>query len=110
MPNWIDYIARIAFLCRKEFLALLKEPASRAILIAPALVQSLLFGYGATYDLKHAPYAALDLSRSETSTSILARLDGTGVFERKATLSNSAQIADVIDSGTALFVLSIPSD
>ena len=110
MPTWFDYVARIAFLCRKEFLALLKEPSSRVILIAPALIQSLLFGYGATYDLKDAPYAVLDLSRSETSTDIVARLDGTGVFERKATLASSAGIADVIDSGTALFVLSIPSD
>ncbi|MDQ7310553.1 ABC transporter permease [Stenotrophomonas sp. Sm10] len=110
MDSLIDYLAKIAFLCRKEFLTLIKDPKSRSILFAPALMQALLFGYGATYELKHAPYAVLDLSRSETSTQILARLDGTGVFERKRSLTSSAQIADAIDSGEALLVLSFPSD
>ena len=52
------------------------------ILFAPALMQALLFGYGATYDLNHAPYAVLDQSRSAASTELLARLDGAGVFTR----------------------------
>lgn len=50
MASLIDYIARIIALCRKELLTLLKDPSSRAILFAPALMQSLLFGYGATCD------------------------------------------------------------
>lgn len=110
MDSLIDYLAKIAVLCRKEFLTLIKDPKSRSILFAPALMQALLFGYGATYELKHAPYAVLDLSRSNTSTEILARMDGTGVFERKLDLTSSSQIADAIDSGKALLVLSFPSD
>ena len=46
---------RVAYLCRKEMLAILKDPSSRAILIVPALMQSLLFGYAATYDLTQCP-------------------------------------------------------
>jgi len=97
-------------LIRKEILALVKEPASRVILFAPALMQALLFGYGATYDLTHVPYAVLDLSRGAASTELLARVDGTGVFFREATLSSPRQIAEVIDAGDVLLVLSIPSD
>ena len=41
---------------------------------------------------------------------LLARLDGTGVFHRAATLTTPAQIAEVIDGNEALVVLSIPSD
>ena len=41
---------------------------------------------------------------------MLAKLDGTGVFERVATLTSSDQIADMIDSGDTLLVVSIPSD
>jgi ABC-2 type transport system permease protein len=43
-------------------------PGERAILIAPALLQSLLFGYGATYDLTNVPYALLDQSRTGAAT------------------------------------------
>jgi ABC-2 type transport system permease protein len=106
----VAYFSQIGFLCRKEILALVKEPMSRGILFVPALMQSLLFGYGATYDLKHAPYAVLDLSRGQASTELIARLDGTGVFERTADLSTSAQIAEVIDASEALLVLTFPSD
>src|SRR5690606_24190572 len=103
-------LAQIASLIRKELLALIKEPASRAILLMPVLVQALLFGYGATYDLRHVPYAVLDQSRGAASTELLARLDGTGVFVREATLTSSRQIAQVIDEQRALLVLAIPSD
>lgn len=104
------YLAKIVSLIRKELLALFKDPSSRALLFAPALMQSLLFGYGATYDLTHVPYAVLDQSRGAASTELLARLDGTGVFERVATLDSSTRIAGWIDSGDALLVISIPAD
>ncbi len=104
------YLAQIIALIRKELRAILKDPSSRALLFAPALMQALLFGYGATYDLTHAPYAVLDQSRSEASTEIIARLDGTGVFTRIATLDNTSQIAAQIDSGDALLVLQFQPD
>lgn len=104
------YIAQVLSLIRKEMLALVKDPANRALLFMPAIMQALLFGYGATYDLTHAPYAVLDQSRGAASTELLARLDGTGVFVRAATITSSSQIAALIDSGEALLVISIPSD
>jgi ABC-2 type transport system permease protein len=110
MAAFVATLAQIAALIRKEFLTLLKEPSSRAILLAPALIQALLFGYGATYDLKHVPYAVLDQDRSAASSELLARLDGTGVFKREATLHSSTQIAQVIDAGDALLVLAIAPD
>ncbi|HSD17899.1 MAG TPA: ABC transporter permease [Thermomonas sp.] len=103
-------LLQIAALMWKEVLALAKDPKTRAILFAPALLQALLFGYGATYDLTHVPYAVLDQSRGAASAELLARVDGTGVFFREATLTSPRQIAEVIDSGKVLLVLSIPSD
>ncbi|RJE84582.1 ABC transporter permease [Paracoccus onubensis] len=104
------YLAQLFALIRKELRAILKDPSSRALLFAPALMQALLFGYGATYDLTHAPYAVLDQSRSAASTEIIARLDGTGVFQRIATLDNTSQIAEQIESGDALLVLQFQPD
>lgn len=105
MAALIALLRHLGNLCRKEFLAILKDPASRVILVIPPLLQSLLFGYGATYDLTNVPYAVLDQSRGAASTQLLARLDGTGVFHRVATLTATSQIAESIDSGSALLVL-----
>ncbi|MDO5654302.1 MAG: ABC transporter permease, partial [Brachymonas sp.] len=71
----------------------------------PTIAQTLLFGYGATFDLNHVPYAVLDQSRAAMSTQLLARLDSTGAFSRVATLQTLDQAADVIGSGKALLVL-----
>jgi ABC-2 type transport system permease protein len=103
----IAMLRRIANLCRKEFLAILKDPTSRAILFAPALVQSMLFGYAATYDLSNVPYALLDQSHGGAAHALMDRLDGTGVFHRVATLRTTADMAPVVDTQQALIVIHI---
>ncbi len=101
----LDFVRRVISLWRKELLAILKDPANRVILIFPSLIESFLFGYAATYDLANVPYAVLDQSRGAASTELIARLDGTGVFHRVATLQTQADIAQVIDSQQALIVI-----
>lgn len=103
-------LRRIAFLFRKEVLAIFKDPANRVILIVPVIVQSMVFGYGATYDLNHVSYAVLDQSGGEASKELIARLDGSGIFVRAATLRNPGDIARVIDDGQALLVLHFAAD
>jgi ABC-2 type transport system permease protein len=110
MRDFIASLAQIGFLCRKEILALVKEPASRAILVVPAIIQALLFGYGATYDLTHVPYAVLDQSRGAAAKELIARLDGTGVFEREVSVDVPRQLAQAIDDGRVLLALNIPAD
>ena len=103
----LDFLRRIASLCRKELLAIFKDPANRVILVVPSLIESFLFGYAATYDLTNVPYALLDQSRGAASAELIAHLDGTGVFHRVATLQTQGDIARVIDAGDALVVIQI---
>lgn len=110
MGAFIALAAQVWSLCVKELLAMVKDPANRLILFAPALIQSLLFGYGATFDLTHVPYALLDQSGGKAATELVARIDGTGVFRRAMTLRSSEQVAGAIDSNDALLVITIPSD
>ena len=101
---------RIATLIRKELIAVLKDPRSRLVLFLPIFLQSLLFGYAATYDLNEVPYALLDRDRSHASRDFVSRLDGTNVFERVAELSNAQQIGEVIGRKQAILVIQIPDD
>jgi ABC-2 type transport system permease protein len=101
---------RITNLIRKELIAVLKDPRSRIVLFLPIVLQSLLFGYAATFDLNEVPYALLDQDRSGASADFAAQLDGTIVFDRVADLTNASQIADVIGSKQAILVIQIPSD
>jgi len=103
-------LLRILALTRKELLAVLKDPRARMSLLLPPILQCLIFGYAASYDLNHVPYAVLDRSHGVAAQSLLAGFDGTGLFERVASLATEAQARDFIDDRRALLVLEIPAD
>lgn len=107
LMQWFRYLW---VLIRKEFLAILADPANRVTLIAPVFIQAVLFGYAASYDVNHVDYAVLDQSRSQSSQQVLAHLDGSGIFKRTADLQNNQQIQQVINDRTALAVITIPAD
>ena len=64
MENLLFYIRRILFIIKKEFLVTIKDPKSRIILVLPAMLQTFLFGYVATFNLDRVDYALLDMSHS----------------------------------------------
>ena len=103
-------LLRIIALTRKELLAVLKDARARNSLLLPPIVQCLIFGYAATYDLNHVPYAVLDQDHSGASQALLAKLDGTGIFDRIADLRRQQDIRTYIDDRRVLLVVQIPSD
>ncbi len=109
MSGMLDALLRIVALTRKELLAVLKDSRARLSLFIPPVLQALIFGYAATYDLYHVTYAALDQDHSAASRQLLAGLDGSGVFERVADLQRAADIAALIDARKVLLVVQINS-
>jgi len=103
----METLLRILALAKKEMLAVLKDNRARASLFLPPIVQTLIFGYAASYDLNHVPYAVLDQDRSASSRELLAKLDGSGVFERVGDLSSQSQIRSYIDTRQALIIIQI---
>ncbi len=106
----IDSILRIFALIRKELLAIFSDNSARFTILVPPIMQCLIFGYAATYDLNDVAYAVLDQDHSESSRALLARLDGSGVFHRTGDLLRYADVRRFIDERRALLVLQIPQD
>ncbi len=105
-----DALLRIAALTHKELLAVLKDPRSRFSIIIPPILQCLIYGYVATYDLNDVAYAVLDQDHSSASRDLLARLDGTGVFRRGGNLQREADIKTWIDNQRVLLVIQFEQD
>lgn len=103
MDAWL----RIWALTRKELLAVLKDKAARVSLLLPPVLQALIFGYAVTYDLDHVPYAVLDRDHSSLSRELVAKIEGSGVFERVGDPRSDAQAGRLLDVGQALLVLRI---
>jgi len=106
----LEAFFRILALTRKELLQIFKDPRSRYSLLIPPILQCLIYGYVATYDLNDVPYAVLDQDRSAASQKLLAALDGSGVFHRVANLERAADVRRAIDERRALLVLQIHPD
>ena len=96
---------RIIALMTKEFLALLKDKRSRTILIVPPLIQLLVFGYAATFDLNQVPFAYYNEDAGAASRELLAGVRGSRAFKLVADIKSSEEIAPLIDSRQAMMVL-----
>ena len=103
----VDTFLRILALTRKELLAILKDPKTRLSLFLPPILQCLIYGYVASYDLNDVPYAVLDQDRSAASQKLLAGLDGSGVFRRMANLERASDISHMINERRVVLVIQI---
>ncbi|MDY2684611.1 MAG: ABC transporter permease [Selenomonadaceae bacterium] len=103
-------LEHLHFLFQKELIAMMKDPRMKFLLIAPPIIQGLIFGYAASYNLDSVPYAVVDESHSAASTDFLAHVDGSPNFVRVATLDNPEQMGDYIDAGQILLAVVIPQD
>lgn len=106
----MDRIRRILALMVKEFLALLKDPRSRTVVMFPPIIQTILFGYAATFDLREIPYAVYDKSRSVESRELLAGLKGSKNFTLVKHIHRHDEIAELVDAREVKLVVMIRED
>jgi ABC-2 type transport system permease protein len=100
-------VQQVFALVIKELLAILKDVKSRMVLIGPPVVQLVVFGYAATYDLNHVPFAVFNEDRSQPSRDLVARFAEAPAFEEVAVIHSNNEIAPLIDRRAALMVLHI---
>ncbi len=92
-----ESLHRIWQLIVKEFIQVLRDPRARFSLIAPAIVQMLIFGYAASFDVRHVTTAILDLDHSQESRELVSRFWSSEYFDITRNLSNRSEIIDLID-------------
>jgi ABC-2 type transport system permease protein len=100
-------IKRILALVKKEFLALMKDKKSRFTVAIPPVVQLLIFGYAATYDLNNVPYALYNEDPGRASRKLAARFEGSPHFMEVSRITANRQIAQLINQRRALLVIHI---
>lgn len=100
-------LTRLIALIVKELLALFKDPKSRTVLVVPPLLQLLIFGYAATFELRDIPFAVCNEDRGSVSRQLEAMFDGAPAFHRVATLDDARGMAPLVDARRALLVLHI---
>jgi drug efflux transport system permease protein len=100
-------LRRIIALMGKEFLALLKDKKSRFVLIGPPVIQLLVFGYAASFDLNNVAYAIYNEDGGAASRDLAARFSASPAFEQMAVIRSQGEIRPLIDDKKVLMVVHI---
>ena len=91
----------------KEFIQVFRDKRTRFVLFGPPIIQMLVFGYAATYEIRHVPTVVLDLDHTFESRELIARFSATPYFDVQQHLYDRRQIADLLDRGKATLALHI---
>jgi ABC-2 type transport system permease protein len=91
----------------KEFIQVFRDKRTRFLLFGPPIIQMLVFGYAATYDIHHVPTVVLDLDHSQESRDLISRFTSSPYFDVRRQLTDSREIHDSIDRGQATVGLEI---
>jgi len=100
---------RLRALFRKEFRQLLRDPRMRFFVIVPPLIQLLIFGYAAAYDVRRADIGVVDPVRSAESRALLASVTADGTFTAFA-FADMREAARAMDRGAVRAVLHFSPD
>ena len=100
-------IRQILALAKKEFLALLRDSRSRLILIGPPIIQMVVFGFAASYDLNNVPVAVYNQDQGAASRAFVSQFEGSPNFQIIQYIERNADIAPLINNREVLMVLNI---
>ena len=98
---------RVKSLVVKEFLQLRRDTWARFRLTVPLLVQMIIFGYAATFEVFNVSTAVLDLDHSQESRELVSRFAASGRFQIVETAKTPAEIRRAIDRADAVVAIVI---
>ena len=98
---------RILNLVVKEFQQLRRDRGARFRLIIPPLIQMIVFGYAATFEVYHVSTALLDLDHSQESREFVSHFAASGRFAIVEIAETPADIRRAIDRADAVVAIVI---
>lgn len=101
-------IYRLSTLIIKELQMIFRNTATLRLLMMPVILQSILFPFAATLDLKDSTLAIFDQAQSAFSIELSQRLSATAAFPEVLYFYNEADLEHAIDTQRALIGLRIP--
>ena len=99
--------ARIMQIIVKELIELRRDRWARFRLLVPPLIQVLIFGYAATFEIFGVSTTVLDLSHSEQSRALIADFVDSGRFKVVRVATTQRQAEESIDTSQAAVAIII---
>lgn len=100
-------LARLKQMLVKEFIQVFRDKRTRIVLFGPPIIQMLIFGYAATFEVHNVPTAVLDLDHSQESRELVSRFYSSPYFAVQRQLTDTREIGNLIERGDAMIALQI---
>lgn len=101
---------RLTALIYKEYIVMFMDKGTRKILVLPLLIQAVLFGYGATFNLENIPYVIYQDTQDRYATEIAQRIYNSNTFLLQKQCFSEQCFKETLDQGEALLGLYIAND
>jgi ABC-2 type transport system permease protein len=108
LKGLINMLRRILSLIYKEFLAVWRDKRSRFVLIAPPIIQLVVFAYAATLDVKNVSIGILNLDQGEKGFQLSELFYHSTTFKKITNLSSFSELRGYIDNEKGVVALVIP--
>ncbi|MCU0494949.1 MAG: ABC transporter permease [Chloroflexaceae bacterium] len=99
---------RLLPIIRKEFIHIIRDPRTLAVMFVTPLLQLILLGYAATTDVRHVPLVVFDQDRSPQSRTLVEAFVASDQFAVVQRVASESDLATLVDNGTARAGLIVP--
>jgi ABC-2 type transport system permease protein len=105
----IGSVVRLRALLTKEFRHLLRDPRMRFFVIVPPLIQLMVFGYAATFDVREAQVGVVDYAHTFQSRKLLSSVTAGGHFQLQY-FDDMSNAADAMNRGSIQAIVHLASE
>jgi ABC-2 type transport system permease protein len=103
-------IRRLLALIRKELQIVFGDRRTRGMLIMPVILQTVLFPFAATMEVRNATVAVYSQDSGPAATELIQRLARTAAFSRITLVTSEPALREQLDSQRALLGIALPAD
>lgn len=101
---------RLFSIIRKEFIQIVRDPRTLALVLVIPIMQLFLLGYAANNDVRNVPLAVFDQDRSPAARELLDAYRAADYFSIAYDVNSEDELRNLIDRGDARAGLIIPPD
>jgi ABC-2 type transport system permease protein len=106
----MNFLNRIRTLVIKELQSLLNDRSGRVLLFMPVILQTVLFPFAATLEVKNASLAVYNEDGGLASIELMQRFAASGAFTEFLPMQSQSQVEAAIENRDALLAVRIPED
>jgi len=101
---------RIFSVVRKEFIQIVRDPRTLAIMFVLPIIMLFVLGYASVTDVRNIPLGVLDQSKGPASRALVEAFRATDYFTLAYDVDSEQELARLINSGRVKAGLVIPPD